>query len=188
MKDIDLLWAEACLGDREAFVDWMGRVERPIHRSLARYARAVDTESVVQEALLRMWHLSKQDGGSLSGENASLRWCIGITRNLARNLARRHRREHLLPEEDMPEGDDGAAPPLPDPFLRELIQRCIEALPAALKRAILVRIELGHRLAAEQAQRARMTVNTFHQNVTRARRGLDACLETSGVREHEAFR
>ena len=33
-----------------------------------------------------------------------------------------------------------------------------------------------------------MTVNTFHQNIVRARRNLGGCLEKHGVHEHEAFR
>ena len=48
MTEIDQLWARALTGDRKAFGDWAGRVERPVRRSLWRFARAIDVETVMQ--------------------------------------------------------------------------------------------------------------------------------------------
>src|SRR5262245_59510257 len=88
----------------------MGRVERPVRLSLRAFARAVDVEGVVQETLLRMWMFAQDRERELTGENASLRFAIGMARNIARNEARRLGRERLLPPEDMPE-----IPTLPEP-------------------------------------------------------------------------
>lgn len=189
MTDIDRLWSAVCTGDKWAFGDWVGRVERPILRSLSPYARAVDTESVFQEAMKRMWQRSQEDGQRLEGENASLRFAIGLARNLARNMARKQRREHLMPPGNLPDGiDDPFADPSPDPFLGRIIEKCIEALTARAKSALLARLQDGHVDDRMSAGQLRMTVNTFLQNVTRARRHLDACLKKNGVHEHEAFR
>jgi len=189
MSEIDDRWSLACRGGERAFGEWAGRVERPVHLSLRPFARAVDTESVVQETLVRMWHRSRDPDPTLTGENASLRYAIRVAHNLARNVARKHRREHLLPPEDLPhEPGPTTEPSESDPLLRRIIQRCLDALPGPLRRALRVRLHGGHRPAREQATEAGMTVNTFHQNIVRARRNLGGCLEKHGVHEHEAFR
>ena len=189
MTDIDRLWSEVCAGDQQAFGDWMGRVERPILRSLGPFARAVDTESVVQETLMRMWHLSQDDSRRLEGENASLRFAIGTAHNLARNMARKQRREHLVPPGILPDGiNDAPTDPPRDPLLGRIIEKCIEALSARAKSVLLARLQHGHVDDQTSAGRLRMTLNTFFQNVTRARRHLDECLQKNGVHEHEAFR
>jgi len=189
MSEIDQHWSMACHGDWAAFKEWMGRVERPLHHSLRRFARAIDTEGIVQETLVRMWHWSREPDRPWTGENASLRSAIRVAHNLARNMARKHRREHLLPPDDLPhEPGPILGPSEPDPLLRRIIRRCLDALVGPLRRAMRVRLESGQLPAREQAAEAGMTVNTFHQNIARARRHVDACLEKHGVHEHEAFR
>jgi len=73
----------------DAFADWMGRVERLIRLSLRRFARAADVEGVVQETLMRMWLLAREPERRLTGEDASLRYALGMARNIARSEARR---------------------------------------------------------------------------------------------------
>jgi len=188
VSEVDELWLTVCLGDVQGFASWMGRVERPIRRALEPFARAVDAEGVVQETLSRMWLFAREKGAGLVGENASLRFAIGMARNIARNEARKHGRERLLPPEDLP--DPPAAPDPPaDPFLRLLIRRCFERLASRPRAALEARIGPGHGLSdRDLAARLRMSLNTFLQNVVRARRQLAACLEKSGVRLEEVLR
>lgn len=189
MTEVDELWQQACLVDKQAFGDWAGRVERPVRRSLSAFAHAVDAESVVQETMWRMWIFAREQGLALEGENASQRYACTMARNLARNMARKHRREHLLPPEKMPEDPNAAllSPPS-DPFLRRHIQDCIAALSTKLKRAIAARVEHGHRPDDVVARMLKMTKNTFLQNIVRARKQIHACLTRKGVHEHEELR
>ena len=187
MTPVDDLWERARDGSVDAFGDWMGCVERPIRRSLARYAPLVDAEGIVQEALLRMWHLAQDHSRTLEGENASLRWALALARNLARNEARKTKRhEELLnlPVDDEPVLDHGS-----DPLLMKRIRECIGKLTGQLRRAFDLRLQLGAQVAdAQLAQIARMTRNTFLQNVTRARRQVVKCLEAAGVTREELAR
>lgn len=182
MTVVDEHFAAARRGDLAAFASWMGRVERPIRASLGPFVRAADVEGVVQETLMRMWTLANDPNGrQLSGENASLRFAIGIARNLARNEARRHRREQYLPPEDLPDVPVDPAP-TPDPKLRRAIAECIDALARRPVEALRARLYLGamsgDRAAAESVG---MTLNTFLQNVVRARQQLARCLKGKKV-------
>lgn len=180
MTEVDRLYAEARAGDLRSFERWMGSVELPIRLSLRRFARAVDVESVVQETLLRMWTLANDPERTLEGENASLRFALGVARNLARAEARRTGREIALPPEDLPEIPVAPDPP-PSPALRKAILECIEKLPPkplAAARGRLARAVLSDR---DLAARLGMTVNTFLQNITRARKLILNCLERRGV-------
>jgi DNA-directed RNA polymerase specialized sigma24 family protein len=189
MTEVDELWLRACAQDKQAFGDWAGRVERPVRRSLERFARAIDVEGVVQETLLRMWELARGHEITLTGENASQRYARTLAYNLARNLARRHRRETLLPPDELPE-DPAATPLAPprDPFLLLHIRDCLAALKGKLKRAMTARLEHGHRPDDVVAGMLKMKKNTFLQNIVRARKQVDECLATKGVHEHEELR
>jgi RNA polymerase sigma factor (sigma-70 family) len=181
VTEIDAAFAEVCLGNEAAFARWMGCVERPIRLSLGPFARAVDVEGVVQETLARMWVYARDRGRDLSGENASLRFAIGMARNIARNEARRTRREvHLAPEELK---EPAVNPdPASDPALRRAIVECLEKLAARPLKALRARLDEGHRVGdREVAKRLGMTVNTFLQNIVRARKQLAKCLEGKRV-------
>jgi RNA polymerase sigma-70 factor (ECF subfamily) len=181
VTEIDLAFARARGGDERGFAKWVGRVERPIRASLEPYARAVDVEGVVQETLLRMWVLARDGDRELTGENASLRFAIGMARNIARNEARRLKREVHLPEGEPPEFPVPPDPP-PDPGLRRAIVECLQELAGQPRRALHAVLEHGHRLANHAlAAMLGMTPNTFLQNVTRARRQVAACLEGKGL-------
>lgn len=181
MTELDALWLRVCGGDRRAFGDWMGRVERPIRRCLYPFAYAVDAESVVQEALLRMWMYALERGEQLTGDDASLRFAIGIARNLARNMARKYGRELHLPPQEMPEPSVAPEPP-PDPLLRRAIRECFDKLARKPLLAMQARLALGH-LAEDGtlAKQLGMTLNTFLQNIVRARQQLAKCLGAKGV-------
>lgn len=199
MTAADQLFSRVCLGDEAAFEGWMVVVEPQLRRSLAPWARAVDVEGVVQEALLRMWVYAGDRGDELEGADASLRFAVGMARNVARNEARRLGREVELPADEMGRaggvgggtGADGSSgsggmrvepPPVHDPALRRIILACIELLPARPRAAMEARIDRGHEeddrtLAASVG----MKRNTFLQNIVRARRALEACLESNGA-------
>jgi DNA-directed RNA polymerase specialized sigma24 family protein len=177
---IDTLFARARTFDTEAFRDWMGRVERPIRFSLRPFERAVDVESVVQETLLRMWLIATRNLRELEGTDASLRFAIGIARNLARSEARRLGRVQFLPPEELPEHSHD--PPLPDPGLRTAIRDCMGRLTAKLRQVLQARLTFGPvRSDRDIARELNMTSNTFLQNVVRARGKMRECLEGRGV-------
>jgi DNA-directed RNA polymerase specialized sigma24 family protein len=185
VTETDRLFAEVCEGDEGAFAGWMGRVERPIRLSLRPYAHAADVESVVQETLMRMWRYALDRGSELEGENASLRFAIGMARNIARSDARRFKREVHLPPEELPEVP---VPPEPvaDPGLAKAIAECLAQLAGSPLKALRARLELAPIAPDRQiAQAVGMTLNTFLQNIVRARRHLARCLAGKNVRLQE---
>jgi len=196
---VNELFSRVCRGDEAAFEGWMVMVEPQLRRSLAPWARVVDVEGVVQETLLRMWVYAGDRGGDLEGPDASLRFAVGMARNVARNEARRLGREVELPG-DEEGGGSGAAgvggvdgssgtagvrvepAPVHDPALRRIILGCIALLPARPRAALEARIDRGHEeddgaLAASVG----MKRNTFLQNIVRARKALEACLDSNGA-------
>lgn len=185
MSVVDDLFAAVSRGDPQAFAEWMGRVERPIRASLARFAQATDVEGIVQETLLRMWHFAQDRDRTLTGENASLRFAIGMARNLARHESRRLKRERYLPPEDMPDMPVDP-PPEPDPRLRRFIRECLERLARRPRQALRARLEHGPRASDRfVAGLLGMTPNTFFQNIARARQQLRDCLVRKGVPAEE---
>src|SRR5262245_14705311 len=153
---------------------------------------------MLQETLLRIWRVAgdwRPDGHP----NSLLRLASRIARNLARDEIRRRR--VVVPGAggggaDGPgAGGHGTGGPLgpavdpidpeppPDPILRERIARCLERLRGAPRRALLLRTETaGGAPDRDLAARLNLRLNTFLQNVTRARRQVAQCLERSGVR------
>lgn len=181
MSEIDHAFRRAQLGDREGFADWVRRVEIPLRKSLRSFARSVDVEAIVQEGLLRMWVLAK--GLTLAGESASLRYALRLVRNLAIDEARRM---GTLALDDPPPEPAVQPAPVPDAGLRRVILRCLGRLPTMPGRAIRARL-LNHDCAPDRdiARRAGMQLNTFLQNIVRARRHLRKCLESHRVRLQE---
>ena len=187
MTEVDRLFAGARAGDVKSFERWMGSVELPVRLSLRRFARAVDAEAIVQETLLRMWILARDPEREMVGENASLRFALGVARNLARAEVRKTAHQVTLPPEDLPE-----IPVAPDPpsslALRRKILDCIEKLARKPRAALTARLEMGglvpdNRIAAV----LEMTRNTFLQNITRARKQVMTCLERQGVSLREVL-
>lgn len=177
MTDLDELLPGIAEGADGAFARWLARAEAPLRASLRSFARAVDTEAVIQEALLRVWQCAAQieaDGRP----NALLRFAIVAARNLAISEIRRRERE-VPPLDDV---EIAVEPATADPILRRTIQECREKLPAKPKQVLGLRLaSRGRRPDRDLAAVAGMTLNTFLQNFTRARRLLAECLERAGV-------
>ena len=188
MSALDDLFRRSQSGDREAFAGWVRRVEPAVRRSLRRFARSVDAESVVQETLLRMWVLAATL--PLQGDDASLRYAFSIARNLAVREARRWSRSDPIEGEEDARAEIPVPPePVTDPGLRALILACLRRLPLKPGRALAARLGgAGETSDPVLAERVGMTRNTFLQNIVRARRHLASCLESHGVRVEEFLR
>ena len=183
MSSVDDDYMRTREGSEDAFASWVRCCEQPLRKILRPFARALDTEAVLQEALLRMWRLAPTL--TLEGENASLRYASRLTRNLAVSELRRQRRvSHVeLGElERLPAGTVDPDPPRDD-RLRQVVKHCIEKLPARPREALLLR--LSGQADRDLAASLNMKPNTFLQNIVRARRLLGACLERAGVRVAE---
>ncbi|HYV48236.1 MAG TPA: hypothetical protein VFA20_25425 [Myxococcaceae bacterium] len=171
-------------GDEGAFGRWMAGAEPELRRALRPLAASVDVEAVLQEALLRVWQVAPRlevDGRG----NSLLRLAITAARNVAISELRRLRPE-LSGDEVIARAqlkiDAEIAPALPDPHLRAAIAQCREKLPRQPAVALEARIHNGGGDPDETlAERLGMRLNTFLQNVTRARRFLLDCLKRRGV-------
>jgi len=185
MTDLDLHLPAIRAGDAQAFGAWMAEAEGAVREGLRSFAAAVDVEAVVQEALLRAWSVAPRlepDGRA----NALLRFTVRAARNLAISEVRR--RGRVAPAEDEEAfqralgrlGDDG--PPPPDPLLRRLILACRDLLPRQPRAALEARLRsAGGEPDEHLALLLDMKLNTFLQNVTRAKRLLADCLRGKGV-------
>ena len=183
---LDRAFAGATAGDAHAFAAWLGLAEGPLRRSLGPFAPAVDVEAVLQEALLRMWKLAP--ALRLTGPDASLRYAQRIARNLAISEARRHKRlpaVELDALERLPEGRVDPDP-VPDPGLRRIIMECIEHLPRRPREALRARLRAAGRSPdRDLAAPLHMQLNTFLQNIVRARALVADCLRRHGVQLEE---
>jgi len=193
LADFDRYLDEIAAGDAEAFARWVAGAEPRVRLSLSSYAVAVDVEAVVQETLLRIWqvaHRVEPDGRA----NCLLRLAVRIARNLAVDHTRRLRTTPLAPPDlqgllTALAEPSTLQPPTPDPHLRATIDDCRERLPKKPRQALTLRLTHGgrrsdHDLAAD----AQMRLNTFLQNVGRARRLMADCLERHGVNLTEVLR
>jgi RNA polymerase sigma-70 factor (ECF subfamily) len=169
-------------GDTAAFGDWAAGAERPLRLALRSFCEGVDVESVVQESLTRVWQVAPRfvpDGKP----DALLRFAVRTARNCAVSELRRAR-----PTADLDahlaeiEAQGAVMPEPPDPLLRAAIERCQAQLPRQPAAALAQRLESGGgEPDALLAERLSMRLNTFLQNVTRARKLLRACLEKAGI-------
>ncbi|MEW5849567.1 MAG: sigma factor [Myxococcota bacterium] len=175
--DLDVHLVAIQAADADAFAAWMTGAEEPLRLALRGFATSVDVEAVVQETLLRVWQLApafKPDGRA----NSLLRFAHRVARNLALSECRRLRTthdEHALDELEAPV----VVPP--DPMLRRHIEACREELPPRPAQALAQRIHGSGESDVTLAQRVGMTVNTFLQNFSRARKLLAECLARRGV-------
>jgi DNA-directed RNA polymerase specialized sigma24 family protein len=186
---VEEAFKRARAGDRNAFAEWMGMVEIPLRRSLGRFARAVDVEVVVQETLLRMWLVARDAARVLTGPSASIKFAFRVARNVALEEIRRCRQDRFVDMDvlkDLPENSFDPAPS--DPALARAIKECINGLPSQPRKALAARLDQGRLPDRTLADCLRMTINTFLQNIVRARRLLRDCLERRGVRLEEYWR
>jgi len=178
-----LLLARVQAGEAEAFAQWAASAEPALRVCLRAFAAAVDTEAVLQEALLRVWQVAprfKPDGRP----NALLRFAVTVTKNAAISELRRGRptREQLDALEQELARETEARPYEADPFLRRAIAECRDKLPGKPKVALEQRLANGGTDDdSALATRLGMTLNTFLQNFTRARKLLAECLKKKGI-------
>lgn len=187
--DLDPHLAAIAEGDAGAFALWMAHAEPPLRASLRGFARTVDAEAVLQETLLRVWLVAPRVKGD-GRPNALLRLALTTARRLALSEARRvaaapqelDALEHLA-------SADAEMPALPDPALRAAIGECRDRLPPKPRLALDQRLEAaGGRSDVELARRVQMSLNTFLQNFTRARKLLAECLRKRGISPEEVLR
>jgi DNA-directed RNA polymerase specialized sigma24 family protein len=184
VTEADVVFERARWGDVGAFASWMALVERPVRGSLRRFARAIDVESALQETFLRVWVARRNPKRSFLGDNASVRFALGVARNVALEEVRRARLDHLVPLDDLAAADEPSMDPAPrsDPGLLRAIKACVERLRGKPRDALLARLARGHELLdREIASSLGMAVNTFLQNIVRARKDVAACLERKGL-------
>lgn len=180
---MDALLQRIIAGDPVAFGQWIAGAEPSLRRTLRPFAALVDTEAVLQEALLRIWQVTPKFVPD-DRPNALLRFAVTTTRNAA--ISELRRSAPTAAELDALEADLAAdaevVPSAPDPFLRKAIAECRAKLPRQPQAALEQRIQSGGvDEDAVLAQRVNMKVNTFLQNVTRARKLLAECLKKRGV-------
>ena len=180
--DLDEHLPAILMRDSRAFARWMAGAEAAMRDSLRSFATVVDVESVLQEALLRVWTVAPRfvaDGRP----NGLLRLGIRIARNLAVSEVRRTKAKPM-PEEDLEHAlamtEHTDVSDHADPMLREVIARCTSLLPEKPLQALTARVTIG--LGDDElAASCGMRLNTFLQNFTRARRALAECLKKNGV-------
>lgn len=188
--EVDRTYRGVQAEDADAFAAWLALVEMPLRRSLRPFARSVDAEVIMQEGLLRMWVLApKLD---LHGRNASLRFALRLFRNMAISETRRLRNRLPVDPREVEDHEEMRVEPEPppDPHLRQIIWGCIEKLPRRAREVLLLRITTpGSDLSdRERAAGLGIKVNTFVQQVVRARRLVSDCLKDNGVPVEEVLR
>ena len=175
--DLDVHLAAIVSGDKQSFARWLSGAERPVRDSLRSFAKVIDVEAVLQEALLRVWQVAPRfepDGRP----NGLLRLGVRIARNLAVSEVRRTRATPVEPA-DLEVAVD-ATPS--DPILRQAIEACRDKLPAKPRQALDARLASGGGLDDDAlASSLGMKLNTFLQNFTRARQLLAECLRKNGI-------
>ena len=188
IMDLDVYLSAIQDRDDHAFARWMASgAEDRMRESLRSFATVVDVEAVLQESLLRVWHVAPRfepDGKP----DALLRFGIRIARNLAVSEVRRTKAR--------PVADDDLEAAVarfgvsvhaePDPMLRSAIEDCRDKLPEQPRRALDARLTGDEETGAPRddidiAAALGMRLNTFLQNFTRARRLLAECLGKRGV-------
>jgi RNA polymerase sigma factor (sigma-70 family) len=182
--DLDVHLHAIRQGDGQAFAAWLSLAEPSLRLGLRSFARQVDVEAVLQEALLRTWQVAPRfepDGKP----NGLVRVASRIARNLAISETRRLKKDTTVDPAIVAAGIDESqvfeANP-PDPHLRETIAGCREKLPPKPKEALAARLAGGGAVPdATLAERLGLEKNTFLQNFTRARKLLLECLRRAGI-------
>jgi RNA polymerase sigma-70 factor (ECF subfamily) len=180
--DLDVHLDGIAAGDARAFARWLAGAELRVRASLRSFAAQVDVESVVQEALLRVWQVAPRVQRDGRGDSL-LRMAVRIARNLAIDEVRRRRPTPVADAELVAALEQPiAGEVVGDPLLREQIVKCREQLPRKPGLALTARLEaFGGRPDEELAEQLGMKLNAFLQNFTRARRLLAECLRRAGV-------
>ena len=186
--DLDTHLAAIATGDTDAFGRWVAGAEAPLRGALRSLSARVDTEAILQEALLRVWQVAPRvvsDGKP----NALLRFALRVAKNRALSELRRARVTGVDDEKFArlveQESEAIAAPP-PDPLLRRAFVACREELPEKPAAALSARLEASGEDDESLAANLGMRPNTFLQNFTRAKKMLADCLQKKGISFGEA--
>ncbi len=155
----------------------------PAHRarlvaSLSRLVGAADAEDLAAETLLRA--LDAVDG--FRGEAALGTWLHRIGMNLAHDLLRRRERSPILsvePEVDVQEALSEAANagPLEQKQMSQCVQNLLAKLPPQ-QRHVLAQAGMLEQTALEIARDSGITAGNVKIRLHRARRAMQAVLET----------
>lgn len=191
MIDLDAHLPAIVSGDAAAFARWLAGAEPCVRESLRSFAARVDTEAVLQEALLRAWQAAPRHAPD-GRPNSLLRLTIRIGKNLAIDEARRARvspaDDEALEAASLAQSDIEPSSG-PDPLLRRLIEECRRLLPDKPSQALSARLEsAGSEPDETLAERLGMRLNTFLQNFGRARKLLADCLQKRKVDLHAELR
>jgi RNA polymerase sigma factor (sigma-70 family) len=169
-------------GDADAFAKWLSLAEAPLRQSLIRFSHRIDAEAVLQEAFLRLWQVAP--GFTPDNKpNSFLRFAYRVVKNAAIDELRKRHAEPMEEETlaDLAQ-EQTIEPSAPDPLLRKTIKGCREKIKGKPAEVLDVRLcNDGGAPDQELAERLQMTLNTFLQNFTRARKILVECLEKNGV-------
>lgn len=180
--DLDEHLAAISARDADAFGRFLALAELELRKSLRAFASSVDVEAIVQETFLRVWQVAPRvvpDGRP----NALLRFTVRVARNLALSDLRKRREVVVADDLERLESAASVSVEPSDPLLAELIGRCVDELPDKPAEALRSRLEsAGADSDLDLCERLGMRLNTFLQNVTRARKLVAACLEKKGVR------
>lgn len=184
MIDLDMHLPAIAGRDARAFGKWLAGAEPRVRRSLRSFAHVLDAESVLQETLLRVWQTAPRftPDGAING---LVRYAIRIGHHLALQELRRLRATPTDADtlEDVLAADAAAPISAPDPILRRAIGECRDRLRPQPRKALDARLaSAGGKPDHELAGEVGMALNTFLQNVTRARQQLAECLEQRGIR------
>lgn len=184
MSDLDEHLAAIVRGDAGAFGRWLAGAEPSLRDTLRPFAARVDTEAMIQEALLRVWQVAPRHAPD-GRPNSLLRLSVRIAHNLCIDELRRTRAapmDDAAIERALAARDAATPRAAPDPLLRRAIEACRDELPDKPAQALAARLEsAGGEPDAALAARLGMRPNTFLQNFTRARRLLGECLERRRV-------
>ncbi|MGH7330329.1 MAG: RNA polymerase sigma factor, partial [Polyangiaceae bacterium] len=88
--DLDALLSAIQSGDADAFARFVAGAELAIRASLRSFSSRVDTEAVLQEALLRVWQVAPRFASD-GKPNSLLRFSIRTAKNAAIDEVRRAR-------------------------------------------------------------------------------------------------
>lgn len=187
-SDLDSYLPDIVSGDPDAFGRWVAGVEQRLRASLRAYVGQVDAEAVIQEALLRVWQVAPRFVADGKPDGLA-RLAIRIARNLAIDELRRQRLSTDEIRALEAAALEAGLPRPPDPLLRRWIHYCHEKLPNKPAAALEERLGSdGTEPDEVLADRLGMRLNTFLQNIVRARRLLSECLEKRGVHLAEVMR
>jgi len=166
-------------------------IEFPAHRdrlvaNLARFVGRVEAEDLAEETLLRA--LAAVD--DFRGEAALGTWLHRIGVNLAYDLLRRQERNPVLSALDDVDAPDPAVDHIDAERLeRRQMSQCVQNLLAKLppqQRHVLTQADMLDQTAPEIARDSGVTTGNVKIRLHRARRAMQAVLETHCDFDHEA--